>query len=142
MDLEAAARAANAEAETPRVVLLGHGSLDNARTFQRHFPVETLMLSEDMKAFAALRLRRGSLWDFLGPAALLTAVPSAFQSLTRRGTLQAKLEQPLPGRGDLRQMGGLFLFGPGDRCDWARVERTPGDYPTVEEIRKRLEGMQ
>jgi len=83
-------------------------------------------VSEDFEVFKALPLHRGTLVDFLGPQALLSAVPSALKSLTRPGTISAKIEQPLPGKGDFQQMGGQFYFGPGNKCHFAYAEQTPG----------------
>ena len=88
--------------------------------------MEHLYVSEDLEAFKALPLHRGTLLDFLGPSALLSAVPTALKSLTRPGTIAAKLEQPLPGKGDFQQMGGQFYFGPGNVCHFTHAEQTPG----------------
>lgn len=108
------------------MVLLGHGCLEDAARFHRHFPVKNLYVSEDFTVFDGLPLHRGSLLDFLGPSALLTAVPTALTSLTRPGTLAAKMEQPLPGKGDFRLMGGQGYFGPGEVCHFMYAEQTPG----------------
>lgn len=110
------------------IVVLGHGSLEDAALFHKHFPVSHLYVSEDSAVFKALPLRDGSLIDFLGPTALLSAVPTALKSLTRPGTISAKIEQPLPGKGNFRQMGGQFYCGPGDICRFSHVEQTPGSH--------------
>lgn len=114
-----------------QIVFLGHGSTSDARRFHRHFPLENLYVSEDMLAFRALQLHRGSILDFIGPQAFLTAIPTAAKSLMNPGTLAAKREQPLPGEGDFRQMGGQFLFEPGDVCKFQHREQTPGDHVSI-----------
>lgn len=116
------------------LVVLGHGSLTDARRFHKHFPVKHLYVSEDFAAFKALPLHRGSFVDFLGPSAILSAVPSAIKSLTRPGTLAAKIEQPLPGKGDFAQMGGQMYVGPGNICHFIHVEKTPGSQLTEAQI--------
>lgn len=121
MDLEPIAARNNAS-----IVVLGHGCLEDAARFHKHFPVKHLYVSEDFAVFKALPLHRGSLIDFLGPSALLSAVPSALRSLRRPGTVAAKIEQPLPGKGDFQQMGGQLYVGPGNVCHFVHAEQTPG----------------
>lgn len=121
-----------------RVVVLGHGSLEDAGKFHRHFPVPNLYVSEDLAAFYALPLHRGGLLDFVGPNALMNALPVAFKSLTRPGTIAAKIEQPLPGKGDLKQMGGQFFLGPGDVCHFAHVEQVPGGFLAKDQLMQSL----
>lgn len=116
------------------IVVLGHGSLQDAVRFHKHFPVKHLYVSEDLAVFKALPLHRGSLVDFLGPSALMTAVPTALKSLTRPGTIAAKIEQPLPGKGDFQQMGGQLYFGPGNVCHWTYAEQTPGSQISTSRI--------
>jgi hypothetical protein len=116
------------------LIVLGHGSLTDARRFHKHFPVRHLYVSEDFAAFKALPLHRGSLVDFVGPSAILSAVPSAMKSLMRPGTIAAKIEQPLPGKGDFAQMGGQMYIGPGNECHFMHVERTPGSQLTEAQI--------
>merc|ERR550525_2322831 len=108
--------------------------MKDAARFHKHFPVKHLYVSEDFAVFEALPLHRGALVDFLGPSALLSAVPTALKSLTRPGTIAAKIEQPLPGKGDFQQMGGQFYCGPGNVCHFAHAERTPGSQLSKEEI--------
>eukprot|EP00928_Gymnodinium_smaydae_P066225 TRINITY_DN49267_c0_g1_i1.p1 TRINITY_DN49267_c0_g1~~TRINITY_DN49267_c0_g1_i1.p1 ORF type:complete len:140 (+),score=16.12 TRINITY_DN49267_c0_g1_i1:290-709(+) len=129
LDLEAVAARNNA-----RIVALGHGSMEDAARFHKHFPVKHMYVSEDFAAFQALSLHQGTFLDFLGPSALLSAVPTAMRSLTRPGTIAAKIEQPLPGQGDFRQMGGQLYFGPGNTCHFAHVEHTPGSHLGRNEI--------
>jgi len=123
LDLEAIAAKNSA-----KIVTLGHGSVQDALRFHKHFPVEHLFVSEDLSAFKALPLHQGTMVDFLGPSALLSAVPTALKSLTRPGTIAAKMEQPLPGAGDFRQMGGQMYFGPGNVCHFVHAEQTPGSH--------------
>merc|ERR1712224_263761 len=99
-------------------------------------PVKHLYVSADLAAFQALPLHRGSLVDFLGPSALLSAVPTALKSLTRPGTIAAKIEQPLPGKGDFSQMGGQFYIGPGNVVHFTHAEQTPGSQLNVAHITK------
>lgn len=121
LDLEAIAAQNSAN-----ILTLGHGSVQDALRFHKHFPVKNLYVSEDLCAFKALPLHRGTTADFLGPRALWSAIPTALKSLTRPGTIAAKIEQPLPGAGDFRQMGGQMYFGPGKVCHFVHAERTPG----------------
>jgi len=95
-----------------------------------------LYVSEDLSAFKALPLHQGSLVDFVGPSAIISAVPSALKSLTRAGTLEAKREQPLPGKGDFWQMGGQIYVGPGDVYHFVHTEKTPGSHLDVAGVLK------
>eukprot|EP00929_Paragymnodinium_shiwhaense_P107855 TRINITY_DN7420_c0_g1_i1.p1 TRINITY_DN7420_c0_g1~~TRINITY_DN7420_c0_g1_i1.p1 ORF type:complete len:122 (-),score=12.10 TRINITY_DN7420_c0_g1_i1:415-780(-) len=117
--------------------MLGHGSLTDCKHFHKHFPVDHLYVSEDHEAFRHLPLHSGYLLDFIGPSALASAIPSAFKSLRRPGTLAAKAEQPLPGDGNFRQMGGQFLMGPGDACHFHHIERNPGAHLDIDDIKQR-----
>lgn len=108
-----------------------------------------LVISTDYAIFPLLSLYRAQdglagAKDFLGPSAWLTAVPSVLKSLTRPGVLSAKIAQPLPGAGDFKQMGGVFLIE-GARnsenpekvtaeCLFSHIEKTPGANLSYEEI--------
>lgn len=122
-----------------QTVVLGQGSFDEARRFHNHYPLQNLFVSTDLAAFRALELSRGGVTDFFSPAALMTASRVALRALTRSGTLGAKMSQFGPGQGDIRQMGGVFLLGPGQICDYAYFERTPGDYPSVSDLLVQLQ---
>jgi len=145
-----------AAAHDTEVVLLGHGSYSDGQQFLKHFPSilasgstassgHRLVISTDYKVFPALKLHRAAsglagLGDFLGPAAIASAVPNALRSLMRPGVLAAKMEQPLPGAGDFHQMRGLLLIekhedsAAGARCTFAHKEQTPGANLSVSQI--------
>merc|ERR1712146_97639 len=113
-----------AEKNQTEVVVLGHGSYEDGQKFLKYFPNinanssmynHRLVLSTDYKVFPLLNLYRAQdglagAKDFLGPSAWMSAVPSVLKSLTRPGVISAKIAQPLPGAGDFKQMGGVFLI--------------------------------
>lgn len=121
-----------------RVVVLGQGSQESAARFLRHFPLKELYTSDDAAAFEALQLYRGEVLDFVNPMAVFSGVTSAARALARPGVISAKFDQGLPdANADIRQMGGQFLLGPGERCDFAHIERMAGaSLPKAELLRK------
>jgi len=117
------------------VVLLGHGSIEDARLFASHIEVPELVIA-DQNALDALPVINGGISNFLSPKAIMAAFPIAWRSL--RMDMVAKLKQPLPGHGNFRVMGGQFLFGPGDELHFSRLEDVPGAHLTAVELEKEL----
>lgn len=107
--------------------MLGQGSQESAARFLHHYPVKELYTSDDAAAFEALQLYRANVLDFLSPMAVFSGLNSAARALGRPGGVRAKFEQGLPDtKADITQMGGQFLLGPGERCDFAHIEHIPG----------------
>lgn len=119
------------------VVVLGHGSFDEATRFHHYFPLEHLYVSEDHAAFEALPLKRGGVLDFINPLAAITAFGSAGRALSQPGVLESKKEQVLP-QSDFWQLGGLFHLGPGEACGFHRIEQSPGDHLSVPDLLVKL----
>jgi hypothetical protein len=112
------------EAFGASLAAIGLGKLAEARAFREEARIPfPLLVDEKRVAYRAAGLKEGSLFDLLRPAEILARLRAR-----SRGHRQGKLgSNPL-------QLGGSFVFGPGDTDLYARPSRFFGDTPTAEEL--------
>jgi AhpC/TSA antioxidant enzyme len=126
----------------PNLWLIGMGTPIQARAFKEQtgvrFPV---LLSPDMRAYAAMDLPRGRLWQVFGPAA---------QRVARRRARGEGLDHQATGGNrpkqrpeqDWHQLGGAFVFAPGGRLVWAHRARHAGDDASAGQLGEALQRAQ
>jgi hypothetical protein len=112
------------EAAGAGIAAIGLGGREYAAAFR----VETgisfpLLIDETRAAYRAAGLRKGTLWELLLP---FNAAARA--RAKREGHRQHKLGK------DPFQLGGTFVFAPGDRDPYAHRAKTYGDVATTEEL--------
>jgi hypothetical protein len=106
------------------VAVIGLGDLEAARAFAKEMNVPFALLVDDRRtAYHAAGLRSGTLLDLLKPANF-----AARKRAKRAGFAQTHL-----GKAPF-QLGGSFVFGPGDVDLFARAARTFGDEMPIEEL--------
>ncbi len=116
-------RAAGAE-----LVFVGTGSPGLARSFQKRFAPDCLVLSDPSReCYAALGLKR-SVAATLSPRSAVGAIRSSL-----RGHLQG------PVAGDPWQQGGLFAVLRGGRIAFAQRNRDAADRPQLDEALRSLD---
>ena len=105
------------------LVAIGSGSPGGARHFveKLHFTGE-MYLNQDLRAYKAFRLKRGW-WRTLSPAALVRGIQAM-----RKGFRQGRTD------GDLRQQGGVFVLGPGDKLVFQHRNKFAGDHADLDTV--------
>jgi len=81
------------------------------------------LIDEKRVAYRAAGLRRGSLWELFSP----------FNRQARRRAAREGHRQHKLGR-DPFQLGGTFVFGPGNRDLYAHCASTYGDVAPMDEV--------
>ncbi len=95
--------------------------------FQAPFPC----LADPKRAgYRAFGLERGSLWEVIGPAAIVRGLQAA-----RKGHHIEKVV------GDAFQMPGTFIIDRAGTVRYARYARHSGDHPATDELIAALRGM-
>lgn len=105
-------------------VAIGLGDRYYAKLFREDAGITfPLLIDEERKAYAAADLKSASLWG------LLSRESAAHRRRARAGGhRQHKL-----GKNPL-QLGGSFVFGPGNADHHAHVSQSPGDNAPVDEL--------
>lgn len=116
--------AGNQQQLTVAVVTMGTPAETSAFCAGAHLPF-TCLSDPSRASYRAFGLRRGSLNDLIGPAAMLAG-------------LRAAAKGHFIGRpvNDVYQLGGIFLIGRDGCIRYARYPRHSGDNPPTGEIRR------
>jgi peroxiredoxin len=129
----------------PNVWLLGMGTPAQARAFKEQTGVGfALLLSANLRAYEAMNLRRGSLWEVFGLAAQRVARRRARGIGLTRAAAGGNRPKKRPEQ-DWHQLGGAFVFAAGGRLVWAHRSQHAGDDTsarTLAEELRRAEGLQ
>ena len=103
---------------------IGLGDFNYARLFREETGITFPLLTDDERvAYRVAELRGGSIFDMFRPE----------NSQARRRARAAGHKQHRLGRNPF-QLGGSFVFGPGNRDIYAHVSRTFGDNASVEAL--------
>jgi hypothetical protein len=103
---------------------IGLGDLNYARLFREETGITfPLLVDSGKQAYSAAQLKSGNLFHIL-----------------RRNNFQARARAKAAGHKQHRlgqdpfQLGATFVFGPGNRDVWARLNRTFGDNPDPTDV--------
>ena len=104
------------------------GGRDYAASFRAETGITfPLLIDEARAAYRAAGLRKGTLWELLLPFNRTARARAA-----REGHRQHKLGK------DPFQLGGTFVFAPGDRDLYAHRAKTYGDVAPIEAVLEAL----
>jgi peroxiredoxin len=95
--------------------------------FQAPFPC---LADPERASYKAFELKRGSLWEVIGPAAIVRGMEAA-----RKGH---HIEQAI---GDVMQLPGTFIIDGDGIVRYARYARNAADHPRVAELVDALRSM-
>jgi NAD(P)-dependent dehydrogenase (short-subunit alcohol dehydrogenase family) len=105
------------------LVIVGNGAANFAAAFRDDFELDCpLLVDPELRAYRAAGLRRGRI-EILSPALpfqALRALRSGFR--------------PTGVRGDVWQLGAVFVIRPGGEVTYRYVSRDAGDHPPVDAI--------
>ncbi|MBW2540636.1 MAG: hypothetical protein JRF15_00970, partial [Deltaproteobacteria bacterium] len=105
------------------LVIVGNGAANFAAAFRDDFELDCpLLVDPELRAYRAAGLRRGRI-EMLSPALpfqALRALRSGFR--------------PTGVRGDVWQLGAVFVIRPGGEVTYRYVSRDAGDHPPVDAI--------
>lgn len=107
-----------------RVLLVGMGSPEESEAFRERFRVPfPLVCDPEQELYRSYGLGKATLGEALGPTVVLKS-------------LRALGRGHVPGkpRGDVFQMPGVFVVGPGGRILFRHYARDPSDHPSVESL--------
>ncbi len=112
------------EAAGARVAAVGLGGREYAASFRAETGIAfPLLIDEARAAYRAAGLRTGSIWELLLP----------FNAAARARAKGEGHRQHRLGK-DPFQLGGTFVFAPGDRDLYAHRAKTYGDVAPIGEI--------
>lgn len=112
------------EAAGARVAAVGLGGREYAASFRAETGIAfPLLIDEARAAYRAAGLRKGNLWELLLP----------FNAAARARAKREGHRQHRLGKDPL-QLGGTFVFAPGDRDLYAHRAKTYGDVAAIGEI--------
>lgn len=113
----------------PNLWLVGMGTPAQARAFKQQTGVRfPLLLSPDLRAYEAMNLPRGRLWQIFGPAAQRVARRRAKGVGLEREAVGGNRPKQRPEQ-DWHQLGGAFVFAAGGELVWSHRARHAGDGP-------------
>jgi len=111
-------RAAGAE-----LVVVGNGTLEQARAFAREFaPDITVLTDPERRTYRVVGARRSPL-SILDPRTLINAWRARTQGFTQKEVL-----------GDGLQLGGVFVVRPDGSVPFHHLSAVPGDHPDPERV--------
>jgi peroxiredoxin len=122
----------------PNLWVVGMGTPVQARAFKQQTGVRfPILLSPDLRAYEAMDLARGRIWQIFGPAA---------QRVARRRAKGVGLEREAvggnrpkqPPEQDWHQLGGAFVFAAGGELVWSHRARHAGDDPDHRQLGEAL----
>ena len=106
------------------IAAVGLGGRDYAMAFREETGISfPLLIDETRAAYRAAGLRKGTIWELLLP----------FNAAARRRAKSEGHRQHRLGRDPL-QLGGTFIFGPGNHDLYAHRARTYGDVAPIDEV--------
>jgi hypothetical protein len=109
------------EAAGLKLVLIGQASPRQAQAFRRKTKIDLPVLADDDRTtYKLMTLPRASVTQLVGPRAVLSGVRHG----ARSGVVQGRVI------GDIAQLGGAFVIGPGDEVLFEQRSQHAGD--TVE----------
>ncbi|MCP3978406.1 MAG: redoxin domain-containing protein [bacterium] len=113
-----------------KIAAVGLGGTDYARSFREETGIEfPLLVDERRRAYRAAGLKQGGMLHLL-----------------RADNLRWRNEAKAQGHGQKKfgrdpfQLGGSFVFGPGDRDLFAHVSQTFGDNAPLQDLLSELRG--
>jgi hypothetical protein len=113
----------------PNLWLVGMGTPIQARAFKEQTGVRfPILLSPDLRAYEAMDLPRGRLWQIFGPAAQRVARRRAKGVGLQREAVGGNRPKQRPEQ-DWHQLGGAFVFAAGGELVWSHRARHAGDGP-------------
>lgn len=123
------ARERDIRASGANIVAIGLGDRHYARMFREDVGISfPLLIDEDRKAYAAAELKSASVWG------LFRRETAAHRRRARAGGYrQGKL-----GKNPF-QLGGTFVFGPGNVDRYAHVSQSTGDNAPIDELLRALQ---
>ena len=106
------------EAAGAKLVLIGQASPRHAAAFRRKTKIDLPVLAdEDRRTYKLMKLPRASAGQLLGPRSVLSGVKHG----ARSGVMQGRII------GDVAQLGGAFVIGPGDGGLFEQRSKNAGD---------------
>ena len=112
------------EAAGATIAAVGLGGREYAASFRAETGITfPLLIDETRAAYRAAGLRKGTIWELLLPFNV-----AARTRAKREGHRQHKLGK------DPFQLGGTFVFAPGNRDLYVHRAKTYGDVATAEEL--------
>lgn len=112
------------EAAGAAIASIGLGGREYAVSFRAETGIAfPLLIDEKRAAYRAAGLRMGTLFELLSP----------FNAAARGRAKREGHRQHRPGKDPL-QLGGTFVFAPGDRDLYAHRAKTYGDVATIGEL--------
>ena len=106
------------------LVVVGQTDREHARQFRDETGITfPLLVDDEQRAYGAIDLKRGNIFQLISPANILA----------RRRAKAAGFKQHRMGK-DPFQLGGSFVFGPGNADIYSHVSKTFGDNAPVKEM--------
>ena len=113
------------EAAGVRLALIGQATPRHAAHFRRKLELDVPVLAdEERRTYKLAGLRRGGVTQLVGPRAVLAGVKHG----ARSGVVQGRII------GDVTQLGGAMVIGPGDEVLFEHRSRNAGDTIEPEEL--------
>ncbi len=106
------------EAAGVKLVLIGQATPRHAAHFRRKLDIDLPVLAdEDRRTYKIAGFPRATVKQLLGPRSVLSGVKHGARSRVTQGRII----------GDAAQLGGAFVFGPGDEVLFEQRSRNAGD---------------
>ena len=107
-----------------RLAVVGLSDREHARKFRNETGIAfPLLVDDERRAYGAIDLKKGNIFQLISPANILA----------RRRARAAGFKQHAMGK-DPFQLGGSFVFGPGNVDIYSHVSKTFGDKAPVEAL--------
>ena len=113
------------EAAGVRLAVIGQGTPDHARDFQRSQDVDLpLYVDEDRATYRAAGAKVGTLGELLGPAVLARGLRVSLRDRVRQGRVV----------GHPAQLGGVLIVKPDGSIPYAHLSEDASDVPPNDEV--------
>ncbi len=107
-----------------RLAVVGLSDREHARKFRNETGIAfPLLVDDERRAYGAIDLKKGNIFQLISPANILA----------RRRARAAGFKQHRMGK-DPFQLGGSFVFGPGNVDIYSHVSKTFGDKAPIEAL--------
>lgn len=116
------------EATGARFVAIGMGRVDMAAHFRDEYDIPfTLLVDHDRESYRALDIRRGSLWDVVGPHMWFDFTKRLFKG-----------QRPAKVQADPLQLGGLAIVERGGKITHVHRADDPADNMPIDDLLAKL----
>jgi peroxiredoxin len=113
------------EAAGVRLAVIGQGTPDHARDFQRSQDVDLpLYVDQDRASYGAAGAKVGTLSELLGPAVLARGLRVSLRDRVRQGRVV----------GHAAQLGGVLIVKPDGSIPYAHLSEDASDVPPNDEV--------